>query len=75
MGVLVDAGAAADDLLELGHRADLAVEDDQPAGLGIDAGGKQPRGRDEHRDTCDSGSMKLPSWSWPSASLPVMRMT
>ena len=23
----------------------------------------------------DSGSMKLPSWSWPSVSSPVMRMT
>ena len=47
LGVLVDAGAAADDLLELGHRADGAVEHDQAAGLGIDAGGEQPRGGDE----------------------------
>ena len=47
LGVLVDAGAAADDLLELGHRADLAVEHDQAAGLGIDAGREQPRGRDD----------------------------
>ena len=49
LGVLVDAGAAADDLLELGHRADLAVEHDQAAGLGIDAGGEQARGGDEDR--------------------------
>ena len=49
LGVLVDAGAAADDLLELGHRADLAVEHDQPAGLGVDAGGEQPRGGDDDR--------------------------
>ena len=48
LGVLVDAGAAPDDLLELGHRADRAVEHDQAAGLRIDAGGKQPRGGDEH---------------------------
>ena len=43
----MDAGAAADDLLELGHRADCAVEDDQAAGLGIDAGGEQARGGDD----------------------------
>ncbi len=48
LGVLVDAGAAADDLLELGHRADRAVEHDQPAGLRIDAGREKPRGRDQH---------------------------
>ena len=48
LGVLVDAGAAPDDLLELGHRADLAVEHDQAAGLRIDAGREQPRGGDEH---------------------------
>ena len=50
LGVLVNAGAAPDDLLELGHRADGAVEHDQPAGLGIHAGREQPGGRDEHRD-------------------------
>ena len=38
LGVLVDAGAAPDDLLELGHRADRPVEHDQAAGLRIDAG-------------------------------------
>ena len=43
----MDAGAAADDLLELGHRSDCAVEHDEAAGLGVDAGGEQPRGRDE----------------------------
>ena len=48
LGVLMDAGAAPDDLLELGHRADLAVEHDQAAGLRIDAGREQPRGGDEH---------------------------
>ena len=42
LGVLVHAGAAADDLLELGHRADLAIEHDEAAGLGIDPGGEQP---------------------------------
>ena len=47
LGVLMDAGAAPDDLLELRHGADLAVEHDQAAGLGIHAGGKQPRGGDE----------------------------
>ncbi len=49
MGVLVHARAAADDLLELGHRADLAIERDQPAGLDVDAGREQSRGRDEYR--------------------------
>ena len=47
LGVLVDAGAAADDLLELGHRADRAVQHDQAAGLGVHAGGEQARGGDE----------------------------
>ena len=75
LGVLVDAGAAADDLLELGHRADLAVEHDQAAGLGVDAGGEQARGGDDDRDTSTSGSMKLPSCACPSVSSPVMRMT
>ena len=36
------------DLLELGHGADLAVKHDQAAGLDIDPGGKQPRGGDQH---------------------------
>ena len=45
--VLVHAGAAPDDLLELGHRADLAIEHDQPAGLRIDAGREQARGGDD----------------------------
>src|SRR6202043_1307074 len=47
LGVLVHAGAAPDDLLELGHRAHRAVETDQAAGLRIDAGGQQSRGGDE----------------------------
>lgn len=38
LGILVHAGAAPNDLLELAHRADLAVEHDQAAGLRIDAG-------------------------------------
>jgi len=41
LGVFMHAGAAPDDLLELGHRADFAVEHDQAAGLRIDAGGEQ----------------------------------
>ena len=45
--VLVHAGAAADDLLELGHRANSPVEHDQPAGLHVDAGGKQARRGDQ----------------------------
>ena len=36
--VLVNARAAPDDLLELGHRADRPVKHDQAAGLGIHAG-------------------------------------
>ena len=43
--VLVDAGAAADDLLELGHGPDAPVEDDEMAGLGIDARAHEPGGR------------------------------
>jgi len=41
--------AAADNLLELRHRAHFPVQHDQAAGLGIHAGGEQPRGGDEHR--------------------------
>ena len=37
-GVLMHTGAAPDDLLELGHGADRAVEHDETAGLDIDAG-------------------------------------
>ena len=39
--VLMHAGAAADDLLELGHRTNCPVEYDQSASLHVDAGGKQ----------------------------------
>ena len=35
-------------LLELGHGAHLAVEDDETAGLNVDAGGEQPRCGDQH---------------------------
>src|SRR5712692_255778 len=41
--------AAPDDLLELGHGADFAVEHDQAAGLRVDPGGEQARGGDDHR--------------------------
>ena len=44
-GLLVDARAAADDLLELDHRLDALVEDDDLAGLRVHAGGEQLRGR------------------------------
>ena len=47
-GVLMHAGSAPQDLLELGHGADLTVEHDQAAGLDIDPGGEQPRGGDQH---------------------------
>ena len=47
--VLMHAGAPPDDLLELGHGANGAVEHDEPAGLHIDAGRKQPRGSDQYR--------------------------
>jgi len=33
----VNAGAATDDLLEFRHRADGAIEDDEAAGLRVDA--------------------------------------
>ena len=41
----VDAGPAADDLLELALRVDLLVNHDEFAVFGIDAGGEQFRGR------------------------------
>src|SRR6266446_9002903 len=41
--------AAPDDLLELGHGADFAVEHDQAAGLCINPGGEQARGGDDDR--------------------------
>ena len=50
LGVLMDARAASDDLLELGHGAHRAIQHDEAAGLGIHAGGEQPRSRDENRD-------------------------
>ena len=42
------AGAAADDLLELGHRANRAAEHNQPTRLHIDAGREQTRRGDEN---------------------------
>ena len=47
--VLVYAGAAPDDLLELRHGAHRTVKHDEAAGLCIYAGGEQPRGSDKHR--------------------------
>ena len=47
--LLVDAGAAADDLLELGHGVDALVEHDQVAGLGVHPGGHELRGGGDHR--------------------------
>ena len=46
-GVFVDAGATPDDLLELGHGAYCAVQNDKSAGLGVHTGGEQARGGDE----------------------------
>ena len=43
--VLVDTGAATDDLLKLGHGFDAPVEDDEVAGLGVDAGAHETGGR------------------------------
>ncbi|MNF66855.1 hypothetical protein D3C84_486540 [compost metagenome] len=47
--VFVNASAATDDLLELGHRFDVLVEHNQLAGLSIDAGGHQLAGGGNHR--------------------------
>ena len=47
--VVAHPRAAADDLLELGHRADHAREHDVLAGRGIDAGREQLRGGEDHR--------------------------
>ena len=47
-GVLMHASAAADDLLELGHGANRAVEHNEPTGLDIDAGRQKPRRGDQH---------------------------
>ena len=41
--VFIDAGAASDDLLELGHGADVRVEDDELTGLRVHAGGHEFR--------------------------------
>lgn len=48
LAVLMNAGAAPDDLLELGHRAHSAIEHDQPAGLRINTSREQPRSRHQH---------------------------
>ena len=47
LGIGMDARASTDDLLELGHRADFAIEHYQAARLGINAGRKQAGGRDD----------------------------
>ena len=49
--VFMHTGAAPDDLLELGHAADFALQHDEPAGLRIHAGGKQARGSDDDGNT------------------------
>ena len=49
--VLVDARTPSYDLLELRERANVGIEDDQLAGLCIDAGGHQLGGRGDHRVT------------------------
>ena len=52
LGVLVNAGAAPDDLLEFRHGADGTVEHDEAAGLGIHAGREQTRRRHEDGILC-----------------------
>ena len=52
LGVLVNAGAAPDDLLKLRHRADSTVKHDEPASLGVHAGGEQARGRNKDGIFC-----------------------
>ena len=47
--VLMNAGAASDDLLEFRHGAHGTVQHDEAAGLCIHAGGKQAGSGDEHR--------------------------
>src|SRR5690606_984950 len=47
--VLVDAGAATDDLLELGHGGDATVEHDELTGLRIDARGHELGGGGDDR--------------------------
>ncbi len=48
--VLIDARAAPDDLLELGHRVDVLIEHNQMAGLCIHTGGHKLRSRRDHRE-------------------------
>ena len=47
LGILVGAGAAPHNLLELRHGTDGAIQYNQVAGLGIDAGRKQAQGGDD----------------------------
>ena len=47
--VVADPGAAADDLLELAHRADDARQHDVLAGRRVDAGRQQLRGGQDRR--------------------------
>ncbi len=49
--ILVDPGAAPDDLLEFREGFDAFIQHDQLAGLGIHAGGEQFRGGDDDRVT------------------------
>ena len=47
-GVGVHPLRAADDLLELGHRTDFAIKDDQAAGLGVHPRAEQAGCGDDH---------------------------
>ncbi len=47
--LLFNAGTAPDDLFELRHRTDVAVQHNQLAGFGVDASGHQLRGGGNHR--------------------------
>ncbi len=45
--IFAQTGAASDDLFELGHGLDALIQDDEFAGLGIDACGHQLGGGDD----------------------------
>ena len=47
--IILDAGAASDDLFEFGHGIDDAGDDDVLAGLNVDACGQKLRGGDNRR--------------------------
>ena len=68
------AGAAPDDLLELGHGADGAVEHDEPTGLDVDAGRQKPR-RGDQRGVWGFRVDEVAELPLPVRVGPVMRMT